>query len=284
MNIFTVILTQPLANGLILFYRLLGSNMGLAILAFTAALWIILRPLTSPYMESMKKIRDIAPQLDKLKKKYKDDKIKLAQAQADLYKEKNINPGAGCLPYLLQIVILFAFFGMFNSTLASGGNLTEKFNSLLYPVMKFPSDQFINTHFLYLDITKPDSFTSLGSLKLPFTFPGPILILAAILQFLSAKIMQPVTAIEEKVAEKTPQSTDDLQVAMQQSMIYTFPLMTIFVGLRFASGLALYWLVFSFMQAYQNVSTQGWGGLTSWLIKLKLLKSESQKQDNGKSK
>jgi YidC/Oxa1 family membrane protein insertase len=279
MNIFTLLLTQPLANGLILFYRILGNNMGLAILAFTAALWVILRPLTTPYMESMKKIKDLTPQLDKLKLKYKDDKMKLAQAQADLYKENKINPGAGCLPYLLQIVILFAFFGMFNQTIATGANITENFNKLLYAPMKFAENQAINTNFLYLDITKPDTFQNIGSTSLPFALPGPVLILAALVQFLSAKIMQPATKIEKKIAQKTSNSTDDMQVAMQQSMIYTFPLMTLFVGLKFASGLALYWLVFSLMQAYQNVSTQGWGGLTPWLIKIKLLQSETNKNN-----
>lgn len=272
MNIFTLLLTQPLANGLIVFYRALGNNMGLAILLFTAFLWIILRPLTTPYMESMKKMRELAPQIEKLKKKYGNDKIKFAQAQADLYKERKINPGAGCLPYLLQIVVLFAFFGMFNQTLGAGENITENFNKLLYSPLKFIGDDTIKTHFLYLDVVKPDTLDRIiPSLQVKY-FPGPILLLAAIIQFLSAKIMTPVTQIEQKVAEKTKSEMDDLQVSMQKSMIYMFPMMTIFVGLRFASGLALYWLVFSLLQAYQNVTTQGWGGLTPWLKRLNLIK------------
>src|SRR3972149_5901029 len=103
---FTTILTQPLTNGLILFYRLLGSNMGLAIIGFSLFLRVLLNPLTKPYMDSMKKMKDFAPQLEKLKKKYKNDKINFGQSQADFYKNKGIKPGAGCLPYLLQIVVL----------------------------------------------------------------------------------------------------------------------------------------------------------------------------------
>src|SRR3990170_5446707 len=109
MNIFTTILIQPLANGLILFYRLFGNNMGLAIIGFSLLLVILLNPLTKPYMESMKKMKDLAPQLEKLKRKH-TDKVKLAQAQAGLYKQRGVNPSAGCLPYLLQIVVLIAFF------------------------------------------------------------------------------------------------------------------------------------------------------------------------------
>ena len=83
MNIFTTILIQPLANGLIVFYRILGNNMGLAIVGFTLALVTLLRPMTKKSMDAMKKMKEFQPQLDKLKKKYKDDKNKLMKAQAD---------------------------------------------------------------------------------------------------------------------------------------------------------------------------------------------------------
>ncbi|OGM02590.1 hypothetical protein A2115_01065 [Candidatus Woesebacteria bacterium GWA1_41_8] len=269
MNIFTVLLIQPLTNGLILFYKLLGGNLGLAIIGFSLFLRVVLNPLTKPYMESMRKMKDLGPQLNKLKKKYKDDKVKFMQAQTDFYKEKGINPSAGCLPYLLQIVVLIAFFNVFTTTLTNG-DLAQSFNTLLYEPLKFSQNEQVNTRFLYMDITKPDTIHLPG---VNFEFPGPVLILAALVQFLSAKVMAPYVKEEEKVAKKTKEGSDDFQVAMQQSMIYTFPLFTLIIGLRFASGLALYWFVFSLSQMYQQVVTQGWGGLTPWLYKLKLLKS-----------
>src|SRR4030065_1481337 len=97
MNIFSTLLVQPLANGLIAFYKLLGGNMGLAIIGFSLFLRVILSPLTKPYMQSMKRMKDLAPRLEKLKAKYKDDKKGMALPQADLYKKEKINPGAGCL-------------------------------------------------------------------------------------------------------------------------------------------------------------------------------------------
>jgi YidC/Oxa1 family membrane protein insertase len=272
MNIFTVLLTQPLANGLIFFYNLLGSNLGLAIIAFSLFLRWVLNPLTKPYMESMKKMKDFAPQLDKLKKKHKGDKVKFAQAQADFYKEKGVNPGAGCLPYLLQIVVLIAFFNVFTVTLSNGGDPTENFNKLLYEPLKFIQGQTLNTNFLYLDITKPDTLNITG---VPFALPGPILFLAALVQLISARVMAPYTRAEEKAAEKTKETSDDFQVMMQKSMSFTFPLFTLLIGLNFPSGLALYWLVFSASQAYQQIKMQGWGGLTPWLERLNLLKSGS---------
>jgi hypothetical protein len=95
--------------------------------------------------------------------------MKFAQAQAEVYRQKGINPGAGCLPYILQIVVLIAFFNVFTTTLAPDGDPTGRFNALLYSPLKFSEGQTINTSFLYLDITKPDVF-HLPSLS--FLFPG----------------------------------------------------------------------------------------------------------------
>lgn len=270
MNIFEVLLLQPLASGLILFYKILGSNMGLAIIGFSLFLRVILNPLTKPYMESMKKMKDYAPDLEKVKKRHAGDKQKQMQAQADFYKEKGINPGAGCLPYLLQIVVLIAFFNVFSKTLSPNGDVVANFNALLYEPLKFAADQVINTKFLYLDVTQPDVF----NVGLPFPLPGPTLILAALVQLISAKIAAPYLKAEEKVAEKTKEKSDDIQVAMQQSMVYTFPLFTLFIGLKFASGLVLYWLLFSLYQALQQYKMSGWGGLTPWIDKIGLLKSK----------
>lgn len=269
---FTTFLVQPLANGLIIFYKLLGSNMGLAIIGFSLFLRLILYPLTKPYMQSMKKMREFTPQLEKLKKKHKGDKVKLAQAQADFYKQKGIKPGAGCLPYLLQIVVLIAFFNVFTRALSPDGDPTARFNDLLYEPLMFINGDTLNTKFLYLDITRPDVF---NVDFLPFAIPGPLLFLAALVQLISAKIMAPIEKLDEKVAERTKGSTDDIQTAMQKSMTYTFPLFTLLIGSRFPSGLALYWFVFSLTQAYQQYKSQGWGGLTPWLEKIGLLKSDS---------
>lgn len=244
--------------------------MGLAIIAFSVFLRLILTPLTSPYMESVKKMKEIAPQIEKLKKKYKDDKMKFAQAQADVYKQNGINPGAGCLPYILQIVVLIAFFNVFSRTINGNGNVTEQINNLLYPFLRLGAGESLNTGFLYLNLTKPDVFHIPG---LSFPLPGPILILAALLQFVSAKMMEPVINKEKKVAEKAKDSTDDMQVAMQSSMTYTFPLFTLIFGMQFTSALALYWLTFSAWQVWQQYKTSGWGALTPLFRRLGLLKS-----------
>lgn len=259
MNIFQVLLTQPLTNGLILFYKILGGNLGLAIAAFSLALIFLLRPLTKPSLDSMKKIRDLAPRIEKLKKKYGSDKVKFSQAQAELYKQEKINPLAGCLPQILQLFILYALFGVFTTALSANGDTILKLNNLLYEPMKLSTETVFDTRFLYFDVTKPDVIRIPG---LPVPIPGILLILAALAQFVSVKITSPYIKEEQKIAKKTEDKADDMQVAMQKSMTYTLPLMTIFFGMSFPSGLAIYWFIFSLVNAIQQVMTSGWGSLT----------------------
>jgi YidC/Oxa1 family membrane protein insertase len=266
MNIFNLILIQPLANGLIFFYRLLGQNMGLAIIFFSAFLKIILTPLMKPQMESMKKMKEVEPQLSKLKEKYKNDKAGLMKAQADFYKEKKINPGAGCLPMILQLIVLIAFFNVFTKVLVPDGKGIATINSYLYQPLRFNEGEKISTKFLYLDLTKPDAFKIP---QIPFKLPGPILILAALLQLASSMMMMPAIKLEEKLAKKTEKKEDDMQASMQKSTTYMFPFMTLIFGLSFSSGLALYWTVFSAFQVWQQYRTSGWGGLTTVFNKIK---------------
>jgi YidC/Oxa1 family membrane protein insertase len=265
-NIFTIILVQPLTNGLILFYKILGQNLGIAILVFSLVLIFLLRPLTKPYMQSMKRIKEMEPQLAKLRKKFGTDKLKMSQAQAELYKQNKINPAAGCLPYILQFIVLIALFNVFTTALSGSGEVTAHLNKLLYAPLQFTDGQQLNTKFLYMDISKPDTFRVPG---IPFGLPGLFLILATVAQFLSVKITAPYLSREQKIAKKTKSQGDDMQVAMQSSMTYMLPLMTLIFGLKFPSGLALYWLVFSVVNVWQQVSMSGWGSLTPAVSLLK---------------
>jgi YidC/Oxa1 family membrane protein insertase len=274
MNIFSIILTQPLANGLILFYNFFGHNLGVATILFSAFLFLITRPLSKPQMESMKKMKDIQPLVDKLKKKYGTDKMAFSKAQAELYKQKGINPGAGCIFQILQLVILITFYQVFATSLSNNTESIAKLNALLYTPLKIESQSTLNTGFLYLNISKPDLFNIPG---IPFGLPGIFLILATVSQFLSIKITAPFVEGEKKVADSTKGGADNMQLAMSSSMMYTVPLMTLYFGYKFPSGLALYWLVFSLGTVWQQVAANGWGSLTPFIRRFGLLKSEAQK-------
>lgn len=268
LELWNLLLYHPLLNALIGLTRITG-NFGWSIILLTVGLRLSMTPLILPGLRLSKKMQELAPELSKLKEKHKDDKAGLMTAQAELYKKHGANPASGCLPQVIQILVLIALFNAFNVVLKSNGDIVSSLNSMLYKNNQLPSDYHLQSQFLYLDLAKPDviKFPSLS-----FPLPGIFLLITGAIQLLSSKMMAPVISAEEKLAKKTPEDSDDAMVAVQQQMLYMFPLMTIIFGYQFPSGLVLYWLVFSLVSMFQQYYATGWGGLAPWLKKVNLLK------------
>jgi len=245
---FYSLLYQPLLNGLIFFYKIFG-NLGWAIIVLTILIRFLLIPLTLPSLKAASKLKEIVPELERLKKKYAGDKQKFTQAQLEIYKKYKINPAAGCLPQIIQLIILIALYQVFAKVLQPDGDIIAKLNEVLYPFLRLPPEAVINTRFFYLDLARPDVFRFSG-FTLPL--PGFFLLTAALVQFLSSKMMKPAVKVAQKEAKKTPSTQDDLAATMQTQMLYLFPLMTILIGFSFPSGLVLYWLVFSIFTVIQQ--------------------------------
>jgi len=251
MNIWKILLDQPILNALIVLYKILFSNLGLAIIALTSLVRLALIPLTSPQLKSAQVIQELAPELEKLKKKNKDDKQKLAQAQMELYKKHGVNPAAGCLPQILQFIILISLYRTFSQVIrADGVSVIENINKSLYSFVKLPLGTHLDLTFLYLDLSKPDLIHIPGF----FALPGVFVIMATVFQFLSSKLMVPTVKAEEKEVQKTEKKSDDMAVAMQKQMLYLFPAMTLIFGYTMPSGVILYWFVFSLFSYIQQLA------------------------------
>lgn len=238
--LWNTLLYYPLLNLLIFFYKIFFSNLGLAVVALTLFTRLILWPLTVPMLKSAKKQRDLKPALDALKQKYKDDKKKLAAAQMELLQKHGINPMAGCLPQLAQILVLIALYQAFIQVLGSGSKSLSELNPLLYSTfLHFDNATVINGRFLFWDLTRPDPYLIL---------PG----LAGASQFWLSKMMLPRTKKEEKLAEKTADKKDDVMYNMQEQMLYLAPVMTVLFGWQLPSGLVLYWLLTTLVSLAQQ--------------------------------
>ena len=92
----------------------IGTNFawGLAIIALTLLVRLLMHPLTAKQMASMQKMQMLKPQLDMLQEKYKDDKDKLNQETMALYKDNKVNPASGCLPLIIQLPIFILLYGV----------------------------------------------------------------------------------------------------------------------------------------------------------------------------
>lgn len=102
-------LAYPIFWSLELIERLVG-NWGWSIIILTILLKLALYPLSAAGYKSMAKMKKLTPRLQNLKETYGDDRAKLHQAMAEMYKTEKINPLGGCLPILIQIPVFIALY------------------------------------------------------------------------------------------------------------------------------------------------------------------------------
>jgi YidC/Oxa1 family membrane protein insertase len=102
-------ITKPMFLALDFFYRLFG-NFGISILLVTVIVKLLFFPLANKSYASMAKMKSVQPQLQALKERYPDDKVKQQQEMMEIYKKEKINPVAGCLPVLIQIPVFFSLY------------------------------------------------------------------------------------------------------------------------------------------------------------------------------
>ena len=106
---FLFFLTRPIFMVVEFFFGILG-NFGLAILALTVVVKLIMFPLANKAYESLSKMRTLAPKMEEIKKKHGDDPAKQQQETMALYQREKINPLAGCIPIIIQIPVFYALY------------------------------------------------------------------------------------------------------------------------------------------------------------------------------
>lgn len=115
---------NSIANALGVVLRALHGATGsyiVSILLLTIAVKAILHPLTRKQLKSMKDLQALAPQIEVLRRKYKDDARQLNQEMMSLYRANKVSPFGGCLPLIAQLPVLWALFALFRQTGVFGG-------------------------------------------------------------------------------------------------------------------------------------------------------------------
>ncbi len=217
------ILYKPLFNALIFLVWLMpGNNVGLAIIILTIIIRLLLLPSSIKATRQQKRMRDLAPEIQAIQKKYKGDKQKQSQEMMAFYKENKINPLGSCLPLLIQLPILIILYYVFIN-----GLTMERFD-LLYAFT--PRPDTINTFFLGLDLAKPDRFI------LP--------VITGILQFIQSRQIMPPS---------NPQKGgQDMQAMISKQMMYLMPIFTVLIAGRLPAALPLYWAVTTLFAVVQQ--------------------------------
>ena len=102
-------ITKPLFLILDYFFKLLG-NFGLAILLLTVVVKLVFYPLADTSYKSMSRMKKVQPEMERIKQRAGDDKMKMQQEMMELYKREKVNPLSGCLPILIQIPVFFSLY------------------------------------------------------------------------------------------------------------------------------------------------------------------------------
>ncbi len=210
-------------NGLI-------GNMGLAIIALTFVIKLAVFPLARKSYISMARMKELQPEMEALKAKAGDDKVKLQQEMIALYKTNKVNPASGCLPMFLQIPIFFSLYKVIFVTI-------ELRHAPFFGWIK--------------DLSAPDPSSILNLFGLlPYATPEP----GSIFFILSLGVLPILLGISMWFQQKLNPAPAD---PTQQAIFAWMPWVFMFMLGSFASGLVLYWITnntITFIQQYTIMS------------------------------
>lgn len=210
------VIAEPLGWLLSFLYDFI-NNYGITIIVFTIIVKLCLYPLYIKQTKSMARMSEVQPKMMELQRKYANDKETLNIKMAELYKEEKFNPMGGCLPMLIQMPIIMGLFALLRT-----------------PMTYMDSDNMlfaVHEEFLWImDLSQPDKWI------LP--------ILAGIATFIAFSMNQQQQEETGAAAQMN---------GMMKMMKYIFPIMIVWMGRSFPSGLALYWALGQIMQIFFNI-------------------------------
>ncbi len=213
-------IAQPMGWLLTHLYDFIGSY-GFTLIIFTLLVRGLLFPLYAAQIRSSARMKDVQPKMQALQRKYANDKETLNMKMMELYKEEKFNPMGGCLPMLVQMPIILA----------------------LFVLLRNPTVFMGETHML---MAVHESFYWVPDLSQPDPWILPIL--AGVATFFSFSMTQAMSGA------MTAGST----AGMMKMMKYFFPVMIVWMGRSFPSGLTLYWFIGTLFMIVQTFGMQRW--------------------------
>ena len=239
LDIWNLVIIQPMINGLVLLYAWTFSSFGLAIAAFTLIVRLIMVPLTVKQSKQIKAMSNLQPQMKAIQERHKGDRQKASQETMRLYKENGVNP-LGCLgPMFIQFPIWIGLYQAILQTVPSNPESLVGLSRHLYDWLpQVHSVIPLDSRFLWMDLALPD----------PSPFVMPVLV------GVSMFVMQKMT---------TMPTADERQASTNRMMLWMMPAMFGFFTLNFPSGLALYWVISNIVGVAIQGFVTGWGPIVN---------------------
>ncbi|WCR58742.1 MAG: Membrane protein insertase YidC [Wolbachia endosymbiont of Ctenocephalides felis wCfeF] len=202
------------------YFNFVLKNFGLAILLLTLVIKLLMLPLSNRSYVSMFKMKNLQPEVVRIRELYKDDSLRQHKEIIALYKKNNVNPMSSILPMVVQVPVFFALYKVLFVTI-------EMRHAPFYLWIK--------------DLSAPDPtniFTLFGLFS--YNFPISIGILPIILGV--------TMIIQQKISEKDQINRDDVQVNVMRFL----PYISIFIFSSFPAGLVIYWIFSNVMTLIQQ--------------------------------
>ena len=209
------LLASPLGYLLTWLYDFIGSY-GIAVLVLTVIIKLALYPVYAKQIKATMNMSKMQPKINEIQQKYAKDKQLMNEKMAELYKEEGGSMYGGCLPMIVQMLVIMGLFSLFRN-----------------PMNYIGSDQMlfaVHESFLWIqDLAQPDKWI------LP--------IISGVATFIAYYFSQTTQA---------GANADQMQV-MNKMMKYIFPVMILLMARSYPAGLALYWSGSQIMQIFYNI-------------------------------
>lgn len=250
-------------------------NYGWALIVFTLAVKMLLLPLGLKQQKSMTKMQAMQPKITALQEKYKNDQQKLSQETMKLYKEYGVSPMGGCLPMLIQLLILFALYRVLYRPLTYMLHMSDKAIGALgnqfvidmsnkNPMAQIQIAEKANLiDFDFFGLNLSANPNAEGWLTVAMIIP----VLAAVTTYFSSKVtmLMNKNKKDDKKEEKpkrilSPDQKDAKPNAneMGQTMTWMMPIFTLWITATFPAALGIYWVASNVFSIGQTVLLNGY--------------------------
>ena len=258
------------------------QNYGIAIILFTVTVKTIMLPLTIKQYQSTAKMSELQPQMQQLQKKYKDNKEKLNEELANLYKKNKISPAGGCLPLLVQMPILFSLYYVISQPLKYMAGKSADVITQLYALIPAGSGQLAKMKDLSIisyfgkhpdalsqvsHLLKPEDIFNMNFLGINLgampsgiftniSIQNLLLLLIPIWAAATSYLAIRYSTNKDQASKTKPSKTTDgnnMQASMQKSMFLMSPLMSGIFSFTVPAGLGFYWIIGNVYQIIQQL-------------------------------
>lgn len=205
-----------------------GWAWGGAIVLLTVLMRILIFPLFVKQIQSSRKMQALNPQIQVLRKKYKNDKQRLNQEMMKLYQENGANPISGCLPLLIQFPVFISLFNVLNKIAkAKEGNGSHGISPELVKSAKEANifGAHISDSFMNAWSTEPKAWNALA-------ITGIAVAISSTTTFLTMK---------SSMSRQPAMDPDNPMASAQKMMVWLAPIFGLF-GIAFPLGVLLYWV------------------------------------------